>query len=116
MSKIVTDRPAFQGDVMLRRVEALPSGVEPVAAENGAYIVTHSETGHNHIVAERPTVTMYRLPESIYEAFIVVEGEPATVEHQRSFDTHAPLTLPPGVYQIKRQREYTPEGYRRAAD
>lgn len=115
--KTVTNRPSFQGDVMLRRVDALPTGTVPVAPESGVYIVTHSETGHNHVVAERPTVTMYRLPQEVYEAFIVVEGdEPAVVEHQRSFDTHAPLTLPPGVYQIKRQREYTPEGYRRAAD
>ena len=116
MTKIVTTRPAFQGDVMLIRVDTLPAGLVPVAAENGRLIVTHSETGHHHVIEARPTVTMYRLPEEIYEAFIVVDGEPATLEHLRPHDTHEALSLTPGIYQVRRQREYVAEGFRPAAD
>ena len=120
--KTVTARPAFQGDVMLVRIndQELPTGLVAVSPEGGHLIVTHSETGHHHtidVVDRAAPVEMYRLPEEIYEAFLVVSGDrPAVLEHRRPFDTHEPLALPPGVYRVRRQREYTPEGYRRAAD
>lgn len=43
-------------------------------------------------------------------------GDGAEVKHLRGFDTHEPLFLPPGNYQIRRQREYIAEGFRHAAD
>ena len=48
-------------------------------------------------------------------AYLKVE-EDTELKHKRSFDTHESLLLTPGIYEIRRQREYTPEGYRRAAD
>ena len=51
----------------------------------------------------------------LYEMFLMVK-EPTEINHLRSFDTHETLLVPPGNYVIKRQREYTPEGFRRAAD
>jgi len=113
------DKIAAQGDVMFIRTDKLPDGVVEVPAENGKNIVAHSETGHNHVIEkERGGVktTMYRLPEEIYEAFLVVEGGDAVIEHERGFDTHESIQFPPGTYRVRRQREYTPEGYRRAAD
>lgn len=108
---------AAQGDVLIERIETLPKGLKEVAPENGGYVVAHSETGHHHIIEARPTVRMYRLPEEIYEAFLVVEGDEAIdLQHKRSFDTHETLTISPGTYRVRRQREYVPEGYRRAAD
>jgi hypothetical protein len=41
---------AAQGDVFFRRVDVLPNGVKPVAAVNGRVVVTHSETGHDHVM------------------------------------------------------------------
>jgi hypothetical protein len=39
------------------------------------------------------------------------------VESQvRPHDTHESYRLTPGVYEVRQQREYVPEGYRRAAD
>jgi hypothetical protein len=40
----------------------------------------------------------------------------AVVEHLRSFDTHESISIGPGNYEIRRQRENAPEGWRRAAD
>ena len=40
----------------------------------------------------------------------------AAVTHERSYHTHAALTLPPGLYEVRQQREYTPEGFRRVED
>lgn len=113
--KNIIKNQAAQGDVMFRRLDAMPAGFTETTSHNGSFVVAHSETGHNHIVLERPGVRMFSGMDDL-RALLVVEGDPVTVEHQRSFDTHAPLTLPAGIWEIRRQREYTPEGFRRAAD
>lgn len=104
-----------QGDVMFRRLDALPDDATPATAEQGQFVVAHSETGHNHIVMERPGVTYFSAMDEL-RSYLVVEGDPAPVEHQRSFDTHETFGLAPGIWEVRRQREYTPEGFRRAAD
>ena len=48
-----------QGDIYIRKIDKLPAGVIPVAAENGRVIVAHSETGHNHVMLAERT-KMYR--------------------------------------------------------
>lgn len=110
------EKIAFQGDVMIQKIARLPDGLESAQPEDGGYVVAHSETGHNHVIEARPTVQMYRLPDEIYEAFLVVKDAPAVLEHHRSFDTHEALEINPGTYRIRRQREYEAEGFRRAAD
>lgn len=111
--KIFIERAA-QGDLYIVKIDKLPVGLEQATPEDGRLIVGHSETGHHHVIdAER--VEMYRLPEEIYECFLVVK-EAAPLTHLRNFDTHEPIMLAPGTYRVKRQREYTPEGWRRAQD
>lgn len=107
---------AAQGDVVLCRVASLPKNAELIKADNGVFIITHSETGHHHVVMERPTVKMYRDPVDQFRAFLTVEGDPAELKHLREFDTHESLAIPPGVYEVRRQREYTAEGFRKAQD
>lgn len=103
-----------QGDVYIRRIDALPDGTEIVSPEGGRHIVTHSETGHHHVM-EAEHVTMRRLPDSIMD--ILLEVEKATpLVHLRPNDTHEPIMFEPGVYHVRRQREYTPEGFRRVED
>ena len=107
---------AAQGDCLLIKVEKLPSGLKSIEAENGQYIVAHSETGHNHCVKERPTVKLYTSVDQ-FRGYLEVTGDkPAVLEHHRSFDTHEALEIKPGIYEIRRQREYSSEGFRRAAD
>lgn len=116
-AKHILGQPIAQGDVMLVPVAELPaSGLTPVATENGAYIVTHSETGHHHIVMDRPTVTMFQDAMDMFRSFLVIDGEPADLEHLRATDTHETVRLEPGVYEVRRQREYSPAGWQRAAD
>lgn len=103
-----------QGDVYIRRIENLPENVIEVPAEDGKVIVGHSETMHNHVV-DADKATMYRLPDSIMECLLVVH-DPVALEHLRSYDTHEPILFEKGVYHVKRQREYTPEGFRRVQD
>lgn len=94
---------AAQGDVYFQRVDALPEGVVEVPAEEGQVIVAHSETGHHHVM-DAETTKMYRLPEEIYEAFLVVD-QPTELQHLRDHHTHETLEVPPGVFRITNQRE-----------
>lgn len=103
-----------QGDIYIRRVEALPANAVAMKPENGLVIVTHSETGHHHVM-NGPNVTMYRLPDSIMDCLIVVE-QPTALEHLREHDTHEPIMFDKGIYHVRRQQEYTPKGLRRVED
>lgn len=103
-----------QGDIYISRIEKLPERAEAVKTEGEKVIVTHSETGHHHVM-DRKAVTMYRLPDSIYDCFLVVTA-PTALEHLRPNDTHEAINFNPGTYHVRRQREYTPEGFRRVED
>lgn len=106
---------AAQGDVMFKRVEKMPDGLTPAISENGKYIVAHSETGHHHTVLEKSAQLLIDQTNEFISYLKVDEGG-AILEHERSFDTHDRIKFEPGIYEIRRQREYTPEGYRRAQD
>lgn len=103
-----------QGDIYIRKIAALPAGAVPIPAEKGRLIVTHSETGHHHVM-DAGTVTMHRLPDSIMDCFLVVD-KPTDLTHLRPHDTHAPIRFEKGTYHVRRQREHTPEGWRRVED
>jgi len=108
-----------QGDVLIRRVSEIPGNVKEDKAENGHLIVTHSETGHNHVMVidrpDDPDVQMYTDTDNPLKSWIKV-NRPTALEHQREHDTHEPILFDQGVYEVRRQREYTPEGFRRAQD
>lgn len=107
-------RMAAQGDFVIIKVDEMPTNIVSITPENGNIVVAHSETGHNHVmVAEK--VEAYKEPDNLYEMFLLVK-EPTPVEHLRSHDTHEPLLVPEGLYQVRRQREYIPNGFRLAAD
>lgn len=103
-----------QGDIYIRKIDTLPEGAVAVKPENGRHVVTHSETGHHHVMDD-DGVTMHRLPDSIMDCFLVVD-KPTALEHLRPTDTHEPILFDKGVYHVRRQREYTPEGWRRVED
>lgn len=103
-----------QGDIYIRRIEKLPANAVAVKPNNGRVIVTHSETGHHHVM-DATNVKMYSLPDSIMDCLLVVD-QPTALEHLREHDTHEPIMFEKGVYHVRRQREYTPEGFRRVED
>jgi hypothetical protein len=116
---ITFHKQAAQGDILLRRIVKLPSGVKPAISEQGKFIVAHSETGHNHVIDDRPNVRLYTGNDPMVSYLEVIEATDATevvLEHMRSFDTHEAIAIPPGIFEIRRQREYTPEGWRRVED
>lgn len=106
---------AAQGDMILRRIDALPDDAKPAAAVGGKFVLAHSETGHNHVVMERPGVRFFSAMDE-FRSYLEVTGDPVELQHERSFDTHESVKIEPGIYEVRRQREHTPEGFRRAAD
>lgn len=111
---------AAQGDLYIRRVESIPATAKAVEPdERGHFVCAHSETGHNHCVVAHPHVKFYSTDDPLVSYLQVIEATDAmetVIEHLRSFDTHESIKVEPGNYEIRRQREYTPEGWRRAAD
>ena len=106
---------AGQGDLLLLRIDAIPKGMVPSKVVEGRYIVAHSETGHHHSV-DAGACAVYDDPNdplvSYMEATAAVE-----VVHEKTFDVHEDLqVVEPGTFILRRQREYTPEGFQRVAD
>ena len=112
----VGEKPVAQGDLIIRRIDKLPDGLVAVPAEDGFFVVAHSGTGHHHAVLEKPGVKFFQDPSDAVVAYLQVICDDVKLEHQRSFDTHDPYALPPGVYKINRQVESSPQGFQRVAD
>lgn len=108
---------AAQGDLYLRRVKVVPEGFVATKPTEGKHIVAHSETGHHHVVEAAPGVAYFTNPDDNMNAYLVVEEIiGAALKHCRAFDTHKTLRIPKGIFQLLRQREHTPLGWRRVED
>lgn len=109
------ENQAAQGDLLITKVDALPAEIKAMEAEDGQFILAHSETGHHHVI-DCESADAYTTPDELRGYVEVKNPNGADIIHLRSFDTHEKVHLSPGIYDIRRQREYTPEGFRRAAD
>ena len=105
---------ARQGDLLICRIDSFPGGLTAASAVNGQYVLAHSETGHNHVVLERGAQMLIDQTKE-FIAYLEI-SEPSEITHLRDFETHEPIRIEPGKYEIRRQREYMPEGFRRAQD
>lgn len=113
------EKTCAQGDVMFQRINALPSNATRVPASGGKIVVTHSETGHHHVMVldkkNTPSVEMFASADNPLLAWIKV-NRPTSLDHLRPHDTHESIMFEPGIYEVRRQREHTPEGWRQVAD
>lgn len=110
-----------QGEIYARSIEMLPEGLEPFKERNskGDWIISHSESGHHHLMEADGVQVMERtkdVPAGMRILYGIVEKpaklfQDADVPH----DTHA---VPPGIYEFRIAREYDPimEQARRVAD
>lgn len=88
------------GDVWLEKIEALPDGARRVTREAGKTVLAHGEvTGHAHTIEEE----WAELWEVEGRRILEVGDRPATLTHQE----HAPQTIEPGLYEIRRQQEWS---------
>lgn len=104
-----------QGDVYLIPIMAIPADAKPMPAEKGQFIITHSGTGHHHVVMERPDIRQFSGMD-IFRGFLSVGDAPAELVHLREHHTHETQVIAPGAWLIQRQAAYTPQGWERARD
>lgn len=87
---------ARQGDILFDQVDQLPKGLKK--AESG--VIAYGEvTGHSHRMATLDDCDIFVDKDG--NMFLEARAE-STVVH----DEHGPITFPPGIFQITRQREY----------
>lgn len=113
------DQMAAQGDVLFRRVDKIPDGYERQENAGAQIVVAHSETGHHHAVPAMLASLYTNRADPLVSYLQLGDVEALEVTHHRPYDTHAPLRLGGGagaVWQVRRQREHTPEGWRRVED
>jgi hypothetical protein len=116
-------RIAAQGEITLIRVGNVtgdtPQGFTSLETENGKLVIGHSETGHHHVMDPRTAKAFVadKAPEGLRILRLIVE-QPTVLEHLRGHDTHEPLMVPPGEYDVRIAREFDPyaEIARRVAD
>lgn len=110
----------IQGDVIIRKVEALPEGLKKL---EGKVLQESEVTGHHHHFAPDAEVEVYQRDEKAGEQltitpnmgkYIVVEGT-SLLYHGKEFELdpnktgngdHKALTIEPGIYEIDIVREY----------
>ena len=97
-----------QGDVLIVSVAEIPEGVQSTDR-----VLAHGEvTGHAHVIdGEAEVVRRERPTSEIVDAWLRLRSA-GTLTHQE----HGAITIPPGEYEVRRQREYTPGEIRRVAD
>lgn len=101
-----------QGDVLLVEVDSVPAEARPVPRENGRLVLAHGEaTGHAHAIVEESAELV--TAEQAAELYLLVHGTSAV---ELVHDEHTTIPVPPGSYEVRRQREYTPEEIRTVAD
>ena len=97
---------ARQGDIFFIPINTLPDNIEKV--EDG--IIARGEaTGHTHRISDMKKAILYAVGINMYLK-VLKETE---IIHEE----HKPITiLPEGIYEIRKQVEYTPSGLRRVED
>jgi hypothetical protein len=101
-----------QGDVLIIATtdRTIPDAAQVVERDNGRIVLAYGEvTGHAHAI-DAPTVTMVTDPATRRRWLLAPDG--AVVAHEE----HTWIDLPAGTYEVRQQREYTPEAIRNVAD
>jgi hypothetical protein len=102
-----------QGDVLLVEVLSIPANARRVASKKRAVLAEGEVTGHAHVLraAEVEEYAVTDTEERFYR-IMAANGMVGLLTHEE----HSTLEIPPGDYQLVRQREYSPEEIRRVSD
>lgn len=122
-----------QGDVLLQQVKALPTDRTEIAPDGNRIVLAYGEvTGHAHAIYDHvkqdpmtpgsadeiaeAAIARAQSKARLWQAadgsrFLEVTGT-VTLRHEE----HTAHTLPPGIYKLPTQVEYTPAELRRVAD
>jgi hypothetical protein len=94
-----------QGDVFLELVEDVESVElgEKVAPDDGAVVLAYGEaTGHSHQIRDEGATLFFGKDKAANADRFLRVLQPVSLRHEE----HAPIDLVPGLYRIRRQREW----------
>ena len=94
-----------QGDVLLIPVEEVPGDTFPVELGSRIVLAEGEQTGHAHALLGEYLELVETEDETRY---VEIAGpEPAKLVHEE----HDTLSLQPGAYEVRRQREFVPRSF-----
>lgn len=111
---------AQQGEAKVYRINELPAGITTTEVErtaSGAAIISHSESGHHHVIdCDNVMERTDSVPVGMRILYAIVSAP--TDLRQDASAPHQPVSLDPGIYEFRIQREFDPflEQARRVAD
>ena len=94
-----------QGDVLIADLPAIP---ENGARREGTVLFTGEATGHAHRVEDLKKAEIWEINGQLY----LKVTDATRILH----DEHLPISLPPGIYRVWQQREYSPRDIRTIQD
>jgi hypothetical protein len=87
---------AQQGDILLRKIESLPSLDEAKITRN-RMVIAHGESGHSHVIEDDEAELI-----EIGNRMLLKLTKTATIVHEE----HNPVTLSPGIWEVGRVKEF----------
>jgi hypothetical protein len=89
-----------QGDVLLVAVKSIPLSAKPCKPDPRGLVLAEGEaTGHAHVVRDAGCALL-EVEDKIY----LSAADGATTHHEE----HKAVTVPPGVYEVRKVREVDP--------
>ena len=101
---------------MLVRIDEssiLPAGYDRQASDGADLVVVKS--GHDHVI-DASCADLYSSQEDAFIQYIMVVSRTALRHKKTGPESHEPIMVEPGLYKVVRQRESTPQGFRRIED
>lgn len=86
---------AQQGDVLLRKIDAMPKGEQKITRKR--LVLAHGESGHSHVIEDDEAELI-----QIGERMLLRLTKPATVVHEE----HKAIRLSPGIWEVGRVVEF----------
>ena len=110
-----------QGEIYARKIGNLPEDITPFTekSDSGEWIISHSESGHHHLLGAEGVEVMERtkeVPSGMRILYAIVK-EPTRL-YQDAATPHDSHEVSPGIYEFRIAREYDPimEQARQVAD
>jgi len=97
-------RLARQGDILILPVDKIPGRTRKLKPADRYLVAEGEATGHHHAVVHADGLEVHQRGEDRF--WLNIQDEATELEHPE----HATVTLDPGIYEVRRQREYDPHG------
>lgn len=105
----VGDTPVDQGEVNIRKIDAMPEHISlsPVERSDNGYIISHSEKGHHHLLIDGKVMERITdVPAGMRILYAIVEKPTSFIQDAPT--PHERYELPAGIYEFRIAREFDP--------